>query len=129
MVQEHMAALFGEKREQVLREKLAGLSPEDRENSIVEELCAALGAKPAGARQERYVLPFRFKNDAGTRTSHHLIFVSKHPLGYSIMKEIMASEKMCIRDRALRTRDNAAAEQRMRDLEDTLAVIEKFIAK
>lgn len=30
---------------------------------------------------------------------------------------------------ALRTRDNAAAEQRMRDLEDTLAVIEKFIAK
>ena len=92
MVQEHMAALFGEKREQVLREKLAGLSPEDRENSIVEELCAALGAKPAGARQERYVLPFRFKNDAGTRTSHHLIFVSKHPLGYSIMKEIMAGE-------------------------------------
>ena len=92
MVQEHMAALFGEKREQVLREKLAGLSPEDRENSIVEELCGALGAKPAGARQERYVLPFTFKNDAGTRTSHHLIFVSKHPLGYSIMKEIMAAE-------------------------------------
>jgi hypothetical protein len=30
---------------------------------------------------------------------------------------------------AIRTRDNAAAEQRMRDLEDTQAVIEKFIAK
>jgi hypothetical protein len=30
---------------------------------------------------------------------------------------------------AIRTRDNAAAGQRMRDLEDTLAVIEKFIAK
>lgn len=30
---------------------------------------------------------------------------------------------------AMRTRGNAAAEQRMRDLEDTPAVIEKFIAK
>ncbi len=92
MVQEHMVALFGEDRAQLLREKLAGLSPEDRESCIVEELCAALGAKPVGAKQERYVLPFSFKNDAGTRTSHHLFFVSKHPLGYSIMKEIMAAE-------------------------------------
>ena len=30
---------------------------------------------------------------------------------------------------AMRTRDNVAAEQRLRDLEDTLAVIEKFIGK
>ena len=87
MVQEHMAALFGEQRARVLSSKIEGLSPENRESCIVEELCEALGAK-----QERYVLPFSFKNDAGTRTSHHLIFVSKHPLGYSIMKEIMAAE-------------------------------------
>jgi three-Cys-motif partner protein len=87
MVQEHMAALFGGPRAKALREKLEGLSAEDRENSIVEELCEALGAK-----RGRYVLPFTFKNDAGTRTSHHLIFVSKHPLGYGIMKEIMARE-------------------------------------
>ncbi|MBK7930020.1 MAG: three-Cys-motif partner protein TcmP [Bryobacterales bacterium] len=87
MVQEHMAALFGEGRVQTLGERLAGLSPDDRENCVVEELCGALGAK-----QGRYVLPFSFKNDAGTRTSHNLIFVSKHPLGYSIMKEIMAAE-------------------------------------
>jgi three-Cys-motif partner protein len=87
MVQEHMAALFGGPRAEALREKLEGLSAEDRENSIVEELCEALGAK-----RGRYVLPFTFKNDAGTRTSHHLIFVSKHPLGYGIMKDIMARE-------------------------------------
>ncbi len=87
MVQEHMAALFGETRVQSLSEKLAGLSAEDRENCVVEELCGALGAK-----QGRYVLPFSFKNDAGTRTSHHLIFVSKHPLCYGIMKDIMAAE-------------------------------------
>jgi len=86
-VREHMAALFGEQRAETLRQKLETLSTEDRETYIVEELCDALGAK-----QGRFVLPFGFKNDSGTRTSHHLIFVSKHPLGYGIMKEIMARE-------------------------------------
>ena len=87
MVQEHMAALFGESRAKALGEKLESLTVEDRESCIVEELCQVLGAN-----RGRYVLPFSFKNDAGTRTSHHLIFVSKHPLGYGIMKEIMAAE-------------------------------------
>jgi hypothetical protein len=87
VVREHMNALFGDARADALRTKLEALSPEDRETCIVEELCNALGAG-----QTRYVLPFGFKNDIGTRTSHHLIFVSKHPLGYGIMKEIMAKE-------------------------------------
>lgn len=86
-VREHMAALFGEVRAEALRKKLETLSSGDRESCIVEELCDALGAN-----QGRFVLPFGFKNDSGTRTSHHLIFVSKHPLGYGIMKEIMAKE-------------------------------------
>ena len=86
-VHEHMNALFGEDRAELLRKKLATLPPDDRETCIVEELCEALGAK-----QGRFVLPFGFKNDKGTRTSHHLIFVSKHVLGYSIMKDIMAKE-------------------------------------
>ena len=38
------------------------------------------------------MLPFRFKDDGGSRTSHHLIFVSKGFKGYEIMKEIMAKE-------------------------------------
>jgi len=54
---------------------------------IVEELCQAL--RTYGSR---YVLPFRFKNDQGKRTSHHLIFVSKHFRGYEIMKDIMSRE-------------------------------------
>ncbi len=87
MVQEHMAALFGVSRAQTLRKRLEDLSPDDRESCILEELCKALGAK-----EGRFVLPFSFKNDKGTRTSHHLIFVSKNLLGYSIMKEIMAAE-------------------------------------
>jgi len=74
VVHEHMAALFGEG----LRQKLETLSPDDRESCIVEELCDALGAN-----QGRFVLPFGFKNDSGSRTSHHLIFVSKHPLGFT----------------------------------------------
>ena len=86
-VQEHMEALFASERARTLRQKLEQLSPLKRELLIVEELCQAL--KTLGPR---YVLPFRFKDDRGTRTSHHLIFVSKGFKGYEIMKEIMAKE-------------------------------------
>jgi hypothetical protein len=87
IVAQHMEALFGKERADALREKLEGMSPADRELAIVEELAEAL--KEMGGK---YVLPFTFKNDAGTRTSHHLFFVNKHPLGYRIMKGIMAGE-------------------------------------
>jgi len=33
-----------------------------------------------------------FRNAAGNRTTHHLIFVSKHVRGYEIMKDVMARE-------------------------------------
>ena len=36
-----------------------------------------------------YVLAFPFKNERGIRTTHYLIFISKHILGYNIMKGIM----------------------------------------
>lgn len=87
IVEEHMNALFGKARADSLRPRLELLSPQDRELAIVEELAAALAENG-----KRYVLPFRFKNEKGSRTSHHLFFVSKHPLGYGIMKEIMAGE-------------------------------------
>ncbi len=86
-VREHMDALFGEERAEILRARLDQLSPRDRELTIVEELCQAIRESGPG-----FVLPFRFKDDHGTRTSHHLIFVSKHSRGYKIMKEIMAKE-------------------------------------
>jgi len=54
---------------------------------IVEELSQSL--KSLGAS---YVLPFTFKDDNGSRTTHHLIFVTKDFKGYEIMKEIMAKE-------------------------------------
>ena len=86
-VREHMDVLFGRERADRLRGDLAGLGPEDRENLIVEELSAAL--KEMGAA---FVLPFTFKNESGARTSHHLIFATKHFKGYEIMKGIMARE-------------------------------------
>ena len=86
-VREHMNALFGKERADNLRAQLALLTPQQRELTIVETLCQAI--RDSGPE---YVLPFRFKDDRGSRTSHHLIFVSKHFTGYKIMKEIMAKE-------------------------------------
>ena len=86
-VKKHMDELFGPSRADRLRRKLVGLNSDERELTIVEEIAGAfrdLGGK--------YVLPFRFKNDRGSRTSHHLIFISKHFKGYEIRKDIMASE-------------------------------------
>lgn len=86
-VKEHMNALFGQVRAAQVRERLKALSPKERELTVVEAICEAL--KEMGGQ---YVLPFRFRHEIGNRTSHHLIFVSKHVKGYEIMKEIMAKE-------------------------------------
>ena len=86
-VREHLNALFEEGRANDLRARLEQLTPEERELTIVEELCQAI--RSSGPK---YVLPFRFKSERGSRTTHHLIFVSKHHKGYEIMKEIMAKE-------------------------------------
>lgn len=85
LVTQHMNMLFGDRRAEQLREKLAHLDPSEREVTIVEELSQAM--KELGTP---YVLPFCFKNESGKRTSHHLIFATKHPKGYEIMKEIMS---------------------------------------
>ena len=86
-VDDHMRALFDEERIQVLRHQLQGRSSHERELIIVEAMCQAL--KDMGGT---YRLPFRFRHPTNRRTSHHLIFVSKHRLGYQIMKDIMAAE-------------------------------------
>ncbi len=86
-VEEHMNVLFGDERANELREKLELLPSREREAAIVEALTAAL--RELGAN---YVLPFCFKDEKGSRTTHHLIFATKHPRGYRIMKEIMAKQ-------------------------------------
>lgn len=86
VVEDHMDALFGKQRADQLRERFAlrRLAPHEREAFIVEEMQAAL--EEMGGE---YVLPFRFRNPAGTRTTHHLFFVSKHFRGYEIMRDVM----------------------------------------
>ena len=87
IVTDHMNALFGEARADDLRKRLAGKTPGLREALILEALAGEI--KSLGGT---YVLPFTFKNAAGTRTSHKLIVVSKHFRGYDVMKGIMAKE-------------------------------------
>ena len=86
-VREHMNALFGEERADALRERLSTMDSNERELATIEEIAQAL--KEMGGK---YVLPFRFKDENRNRTSHHLIFVSKHFKGYEIMKQVMAGE-------------------------------------
>lgn len=83
----HLNSLFGEQRANNLRQRIRLLEPFERELTIVEELCEALHEMGG-----KFVLPFCFKNEKGTRTSHYLFFVSKNFKGYEIMKEVMAKE-------------------------------------
>lgn len=86
-VRVHMDALFGRERIDRMRSILTDMNPSERETFILEELAQAL--KELGAT---HMLPFRFRRADGSRTSHALVFVTKHPLGYGIMKDIMARE-------------------------------------
>lgn len=83
-------ALFGPERAVELRPRLLALSPDEREVTIIEELSQAI--QSINRDQPRYVLPFRFRKEDGTRTSHHLIFVSKGFRGYELMREVMAEQ-------------------------------------
>jgi three-Cys-motif partner protein len=83
-VDKHMDSIFGKVNADQLRETLQSLPPKDRELVILNELSSALSEG-----KSKYVLPFRFVMPNRERTSHYLILVSKHVLGYTIMKDIM----------------------------------------
>lgn len=106
-VRPHMEALFESRFEQVAS-KVENTSPAEREAVIIEELCEALN-EMGGTKH--YILPFRFRNELGTRTSHHLIFVSKDFKGYEIMKEIMAKESSSANQGVASFEYNAVDEQ------------------
>jgi len=85
-VESHMRALFEDKFDSLVK-SVEGLTAHEREVQVVESLCQAI--KGYGTR---FTLPFRFKNEDGSRTNHHLIFVSKNFKGYDVMKTIMYEE-------------------------------------
>ncbi|MCL5257359.1 MAG: hypothetical protein M1319_06135 [Chloroflexi bacterium] len=70
-----------------MRTQLPLLSPAEREETILREMSAALQETYGN-----YVLTFRFMDRDRDRTSHYLVFVTKHYRGYEIMKEIMGKE-------------------------------------
>ncbi|HUV31618.1 MAG TPA: three-Cys-motif partner protein TcmP [Acidobacteriota bacterium] len=76
--------LFGEARYKRLLGQSAARA-RDREHCILDAFAET--AREAGAR---YVLPMQFNFKRTRRISHHLVFLTKHPLGFSIMKYVMA---------------------------------------
>lgn len=86
-VRAHMNVLFGESRASKLRRKVQGLRPYEREQTIIASLSESL--KEMGAK---FILPFRFRSEDNNRTTHHLVFTTKHFKGYEIMREIMGKE-------------------------------------
>jgi hypothetical protein len=80
-----MTQLFSPERFKKLRHDVESLSRRERETAIISAITEAL--KEVGGR---YVLPFGIKSQHGERTSHYIIFVSKHVRGYLIMKDVMA---------------------------------------
>jgi three-Cys-motif partner protein len=82
-ITDHMEALLGPARLEDLRARVDGKTADQRESMLVEAVGEAL-QEMGGS----YILPFRFVGE-GNRASHYLFFISKHVLGYSIMKEIM----------------------------------------
>ena len=69
-----------------LREKVSEQKPAIREKIIIDKIKEVF--KEWGME---FVLPFPFKSRSGNRTTHYLIFVSKHIRGYEIMKGIMGA--------------------------------------
>lgn len=86
MFDEHIDAIFGSQRANVLRNAINNEDPDKRENIVMHNLKEAL-------REIRgqYVVSYKFFSTHKKRTSHFLIFVSKNILGYNIMKKIMAN--------------------------------------
>jgi len=76
--------LFGKTRADKLRTQIRGKPPYEREEIIIQGFCGAL--EQMGGK---YVLPFCFLNRIKDKTSHYLIHITKHLLGFGIMKEIM----------------------------------------
>ncbi len=83
LVEPHIQAIFGEERLARLRSRLPSYDPSARESILMRELGEVF--EEIGAR---FLIPFRFQREHGR--SHYICFVSKHPRGYSIMKDIMA---------------------------------------
>jgi three-Cys-motif partner protein len=87
VLDEPIDAVFGKKVADALRNQIASkaLKGIDKEREIMNALGAAFA--PFGAQ-----VPVQFPFQTKGRLSHHLMFISKNPLGNEIMKGVMAVE-------------------------------------
>jgi hypothetical protein len=77
---------FSPARAEQLRRTIAHLGPAQREQAVLKAMIDA--AKSLGAKAEK----FTYRSETGTRSTHHLMCVSKHRQGMSLFKEISAKE-------------------------------------
>lgn len=90
---ENINAFFGKDNADKLRNETVNKSPKERESLIIKSLKEAL-AEFGG----KHTIEYFFKDDDGEKTSHFLILVSKNPLAYKIMKDIMAGESSDVKE-------------------------------
>lgn len=77
---------FSEARADALRKTVASLRPAQREEAILKEMKATI--RNLGAQ----VGMFTYRSETGTRSTHHLLCVSRHKHGMALFKEISAKE-------------------------------------
>jgi three-Cys-motif partner protein len=70
-----------------LSKVIQNMSPEDKENAIFAKYTDIVRQK-TGAN---YITSFRIEKEKRRGTSHYLIHITKHPLGFRIMKDVMYS--------------------------------------
>ena len=88
LVKEHVDALFGAKRAERLRQAVKDKRSDEREEVLIEAFIEAVTEELG----YEYVIPYVFEKEDKDRTSHYLIFISKHERGFKIMKDIMYNE-------------------------------------
>lgn len=84
---EHARRFFGDDADLNIKNILSQTKPELREQAVVTAVSETL--KNAGAT---HLIFFRFEQEGSSRTSHYLVFATKHETGLAKMKEVMASE-------------------------------------
>jgi len=81
---ERLKLLFGNARLQEMANNLQDMTAVERRAEIIRQFGEAIN--DLGFNRP---LCFTFKNEGGVRVTHYLMFMSKHALGYRLMKQVM----------------------------------------
>jgi len=91
LVDSHMKAIFGEELHEEMKKGIQELkTQEEKVAYVMENLTSSLAT--GFSQTPVYVLPFQFHFENKKGVSHFVVFVTKHPFAYSLMKDIMSRE-------------------------------------